>query len=124
MQIDIKESETGCLIPFSLKELKENGIKRFFIIKNKEERVIRGNHAHKRDSQKLILLSGRAEILFENSEQKSKIELQFGIPYLSKPYEWLTINMIEKDTIILVLCTEEYNEDEYIREYKIFKEEL
>mgnify|MGYP003346201659 CR=1 FL=1 len=119
MQIDVKENETGYLIPLYLKEI--NNIKRFFIIKNKQPNVMRGNHAHKKDYQKLVLLNGKAEIEFENSEQKSKTQLQFGIPYFSKPYEWLTINMIEENTIILVLCTEEYDEEEYIREYSEFK---
>lgn len=118
MKIDVKEDRMGFLIPFYLEEIKS--LKRFFIIKNKNVGDVRGNHAHKKDSQVLILLNGSCEIEFENKEKKGKHIMKFGIPYCSKPYEWLNIKMVEKDTIILVLCFEEYDEEEYIRDYVEF----
>lgn len=122
MQINVKEDQKGFLIPFYLEEMKE--IKRMFIIKNKKAGDIRGNHAHKKDSQILFLLSGLCEIEYENKDKKGKHFLEFGIPYYSKPYEWLKINMLESDTVVLVLSKEEYDENEYIREYKEFLEFL
>jgi hypothetical protein len=116
---DVKEDKTGYLIPFYLKKIDD--FKRFFIIKNKKAGDVRGNHAHKRDSQVIILLNGSCEIEFENKEKKSKQILEFGIPYFSKPYEWLKINMLKPNTILLVLCREEYDEEEYIRNYDDFK---
>jgi len=119
MQIEIKENENGFLIPFYMKDIPN--IKRIFVIKNKKPKDVRGNHAHKKDSQILLLLNGICEIEFENKEKKGIHTMKFGVPFFSKPYEWLKINMIEKNTIILVLCSEEYSEEEYIRNYEQFK---
>ena len=66
----------------------------------RDNEMLVGDKLEEKDYQKLILLNGKAEIEFENSEQKSKIQLQFGVPYVSKPYEWLTIKMIEENTRI------------------------
>lgn len=118
MNIQIKENKYGFLLPFYLNEMNE--IKRFFIIKNKKAGDIRGNHAHKKDFQTLVLLNGKCEIEYENKNEKGKKELLFGKPYYSKPLEWLKINMIDENTIILVFCTQEYDEEEYIRNYEQF----
>ena len=47
------------------------------IIKNKESGDIRGNHAHKNDSQVLVLLNGQCIIEFENSDGVGSSDLQF-----------------------------------------------
>ena len=117
MQISVKENEAGYLIPFYLKN---SNVKRVFVIKNKRAGDTRGNHAHKRDSQILVLLNGQCNLEFENSEGAGNLDLQFGVPYFSRPFEWLKIHMLEKDTIILVLSMEEYDEEEYIRDYQEF----
>lgn len=119
MQISVKENEAGYLIPFYLNN---SNVKRVFVIKNKRVGDIRGNHAHKRDSQILVLLSGHCNLEFENSDGIGSLNLQFGVPYFSRPFEWLKINMLEKNTIILVLSMEEYDEEEYIRDYDNFRE--
>lgn len=117
MQISVKEDDFGYLIPFYLSK---SEIKRVFIIKNKKSGDIRGNHAHKNDSQVLVLLNGQCTIEFENSDGVGSSDLQFGIPYFSRPFEWIKIHMLEENTIILVLSKEEYDEGEYIRDYQEF----
>ena len=95
-----------------------------FILKSKRTGDTRGNHAHKRDSQVLVLLNGQCHLEFENSSGVGSQDLQFGVPYFSRPYEWLKIHMLEENTIILVLSKEEYDEEEYIRDYNEFKKIL
>ncbi len=122
MQFDVKENDKGFLIPFYLEQMEE--IERFFVIKNKNPNDVRGNHAHRKDSQILFLLSGECELNIENSEEKIDKKMKFGVPHYSRPNEWLKINMIKKDTVILVLSKEKYDEKEYIRDYEEFKKIL
>ncbi|HBY66496.1 MAG TPA: hypothetical protein DEG69_01210 [Flavobacteriaceae bacterium] len=117
MQISVKENDAGYLVPFYLQG---TNTKRVFIIKNKRTGDTRGNHAHKRDSQVLVLLNGQCNLEFENSDGVGNLDLQFGVPYFSRPYEWLKIHMLQENTIILVLSKEEYDEEEYIRDYQEF----
>lgn len=120
MQLEIKENDNGFLIPLYLTKL-NNKIKRVFFIKNKNEFDVRGNHAHFKDSQMLIVLNGEVEISYENSEQSGIVNLGFGQVYESRPLEWLVITLKEKDTILAVFSETEYDEKEYIRDYDQFK---
>jgi len=38
--------------------------------------------------------------------------------------EWLNITFTEKNSMLLSLCSEKYNEEDYIRDYKVFKKLL
>jgi len=123
MQLEIKENTEGFLIPLYLTKICPFP-KRIFFIKNKKPGDIRGKHAHFKDSQKLILLNGKAIIKFENAATSGIVELNFGQMYESRPLEWLEITLIESNTIIAVLSQEEYNEEEYIRDYSVFKQQI
>lgn len=120
MLIDVKENGTGFLLPINFKDLPYNP-KRFFVIKNKYVGAIRGQHAHKIDKQILICLNGKVCIKYENKQETGIKYLQFGQTYLSKEHEWLEIEMIEENSILLVLCSIDYDESEYIRDYQEFK---
>lgn len=120
MQIDVKENETGFLLPINFKDLPYCP-KRAFIIKNKSAGVIRGRHAHKVDKQIIICISGLANIKYENKNGTGYKQMKFGDIYNSNEHEWLEIEMIQKETVLLVLCSVEYDESEYIRDYEEFK---
>lgn len=120
MLIDVKENDTGFLLPINFKNLPYNP-KRVFIIKNKYCGAIRGKHAHREDEQILLVLNGSIKINYENALKKDILELNFGQSYVSKKLEWLEIEMVEENTIVLVICSTEYDENEYIRNYQEFK---
>jgi len=120
MLIDVKENETGFLIPINFRTLPYNP-KRLFIIKNKYAGAIRGKHAHKIDKQILLVLNGKIKLSYENFKNKDSFILSFGETYISREYEWLEIEMFEENSIVLVICSIEYDESEYIRDYNEFK---
>lgn len=120
MQTEFKENETGFLLPINLKNLPYIP-KRIFILKNKFAGAVRGNHAHKIDKQILFCISGFIKIKYENKDETGIREMKFGDSYSSKENEWLEIEMIEKDSSLLVFCSIEYDENEYIRDYEEFK---
>ena len=81
----------------------------------------RGHHAHKKTVQVLFCLKGSALIKFDDGKNKSEIKLDkpnigVTIPNLV----WHSMEDFAKDTLILVLASEPYNEQDYIRNYEDF----
>ena len=82
---------------------------------------IRGNHAHKECKQFMICLNGNLEILIDDGYNKKSI-------LLSKPNQgvlvpngiWCTIKYLKNDTILMVLCDQDYYESDYLRNYDDF----
>lgn len=98
-------------------------IKRFFFIFDVPTTASRGNHANRKSEQVLFCLRGSV-----------KVELDDGINrdtfFLSKPdvgvfigkMLWNKMTNFQKDTILLVLASDFYKKEDYIRDYNIFKE--
>lgn len=102
-------------IPFS--------IRRVYYMYDTKEGVRRGFHAHKSLEQILICIHGNCKILLDNGSEKKIISLE-------KPYEGLYIppNMwremydFSSDAVLMVLASEAYREEDYIRDYGLFLE--
>lgn len=107
----------------SLEEMKDIPfeIKRVYYMYDTGPGVRRGGHAHKTLQQILICIHGSCKILLDNGQEKKII-------YLEKPYEGLFINHnmwremydFTEDTVLMVLASEFYNEEDYIRNYDEF----
>ena len=115
--------ERGMLI--ALEELKDIPfrIKRVYYMYNTIEGVVRGHHAHKSLEQILVCIHGSCKIRLDNGYEKKVIPLE-------KPYEGLYVgnNMwremfdFSSDAVLMVLASELYDEDDYIRNYNEFLE--
>ena len=113
--------ERGMLI--ALEELKDIPfrIKRVYYMYNTIEGVVRGHHAHKSLEQILVCIHGSCKIRLDNGYEKKAIPLE-------KPYEGLYVgnNMwremfdFSPDAVLMVLASELYNEEDYIRDYDEF----
>ena len=96
-------------------------IKRVYYMYDTKEGVRRGYHAHKSLEQILICIHGSCKILMDNGEEKKIISLE-------KPYEGLYINnniwreMVDfsPDAVLMVLASDYYKEEDYIRNYDEF----
>lgn len=96
-------------------------IKRVYYMYDTGEGVRRGFHAHKSLQQILICIHGTCKILLDNGEEKKVV-------YLEKPYEGLYIanNMwremfdFSPDAVLMVLASDYYTEEDYIRNYDEF----
>lgn len=83
--------------------------------------VHRGFHAHKSLEQILICIHGSCKVLLDNGTEKKIVSLE-------KPYEGLYIanNMwremydFSEDAVLMVLASEYYKEEDYIRDYNEF----
>ena len=102
-------------IPFS--------IKRVYYMYDTGEGVRRGFHAHKSLEQILICIHGSCKILMDNGEEKKIVPLE-------KPYEglyisnniWREMYDFSSDAVLMVLASDYYKEEDYIRNYDEFLE--
>lgn len=115
------ENDKGCLTIAESKNDVPFDIKRVYTITNVPTEEKRGFHAHSRLHQILICLSGSLKIFLDNGNETKTI-------LLDKPYEglyigpmiWREMYDFESNTALMVLASDYYNEDEYIRDYDEF----
>lgn len=96
-------------------------IKRVYYMYDTIEGVRRGFHAHKSLEQILVCIHGSCKILLDDGNEKKIVPLE-------KPYEglyvsnamWREMYDFSKDAVLMVLASELYNEDDYIRDYEEF----
>lgn len=110
----------------SISELEKNirfHVKRLFWTYYTPESVIRGKHAHYETEQVLIAVAGRIIVKLENANGDIK-EFVLDTPkegvYIPPNY-WHTMEY-SHNAVQLVLASTEYKEEDYIRDYKKFKE--
>lgn len=113
--------ERGQLV--ALEEYKEVPfkIKRVYYMYDMSPGIVRGRHAHKNLQQILICIHGSCKILLDNGNEKKVVPLE-------KPYEglyvannmWREMYDFSTDAVLMVLASELYDENDYIRNYDDF----
>lgn len=96
-------------------------IKRVYYMYDTGVGVRRGFHAHRSLKQILICIHGKCKVLLDNGIEKKVIQLE-------KPYEGLYISQdmwremydFSSDAVLVVLASDYYNENDYIRDYDEF----
>jgi UDP-2-acetamido-3-amino-2,3-dideoxy-glucuronate N-acetyltransferase len=95
--------------------------KRYFLVFDVPTQETRGEHAHKKCHQYLICVSGSVRVLADDGHQRQEFTLSSpstGI-HLS-PMIWGTQYRYSKDAVLLVFASENYENDDYIRDYNDF----
>jgi len=98
-------------------------IKRVYYMYDTKEGVRRGYHAHKALEQILICIHGSCKVLLDNGKETKVVSLE-------KPYEglyiandiWREMYDFSPDAVLMVLASDVYNEEDYIRNYEDFLE--
>ena len=121
MKFKTFNSDTGYLIPFSLKKDIPFTVKRIFIINGKKNKT-RADHAHYKCSQYFVVIKGSVIVSYENGRGKFKKKLSSSNKntLLLKPKTWCRVKFINKDSMLLVFCDREYEFDDYIEYYQHF----
>ncbi len=107
--------ESNTSVPFE--------IKRVYYIFDTKNNVSRGFHAHKELRQLAVCVSGSCRLLLDDGKSKKNI-------ILNNPSEgllignliWREMHDFSADCVLMVLANEYYDELDYIRDYKKFKE--
>lgn len=100
-------------------------VKRVFYMYGSDPDIVRGQHANRYTEFVLINVSGSSKVLVDNGKEKTVIELnkpRMGL-YLGKMV-WKEMYGFSKDSVLLVLASEHYQESEYIRDYEEFIKEV
>jgi dTDP-4-dehydrorhamnose 3,5-epimerase-like enzyme len=105
-------------IPFNIKRV-------YYIYHFESQKSVRGHHAHKCLEQVLFCISGSFCIKLDDGENQYQY-------LMNNPNEglfignnlWHTMQDFTNDCIIIVLASDYYDESDYIRDYKEFKNYL
>lgn len=83
----------------------------------------RGGHAHKNLSQLIVSVSGSFDVTLDDGKERRKIVL--NRPYMGllvRPGIWRELNNFSSGAVTLVLASELFDEEDYIRNYADFKD--
>lgn len=90
-------------------------VKRIYYIYNST--IQRGGHRHKETAQALICVSGAVDIYVHDGESEHTISLASPNQCLIvNPEDWHTMQNATKATVLLVLASHHYNQEDYIDE--------
>lgn len=115
------ENRAGNITPIQNNQNIPFEIKRIFYLYDIPGGESRGAHSHKDCHQFLIAASGAFEVLLDDG--KAQRTVQLNRPYLGlhiPPGIWASEVNFSSGSICLVLASHEYDETDYIREYKDF----
>jgi dTDP-4-dehydrorhamnose 3,5-epimerase-like enzyme len=97
-------------------------IRRIFYLYDVPGGERRGGHAHKRLHQLIIAASGSFDVILDDGFNRKRFHLNrsyYGL-YIP-PMIWRELDNFSSGSVCLVLASEYYDEDDYIRDYEIFK---
>ena len=96
-------------------------VKRIYYIFDTKADVSRGFHAHKHLEQVAVCVKGSCTFILDNGEVKEKVSLDSPQQGLYIGFNlWREMHDFSEDCVLLVLASDYYNENDYIRNYDGF----
>ncbi len=105
--------ESGAQVPFE--------IRRVYYIFRTMPGVARGFHAHKRLRQVAICVSGKCRMVLDDGNRREEVWLDSpdkGL--LIDSFMWREMHDFSGDAVLMVLASDLYDEEDYIRNYDDF----
>lgn len=98
-------------------------IKRVYYVFNTKSGVARGFHAHKKLHQMAVCLTGSCRMVLDDGVSRESVIMNSGSVGIDlPPMVWHEMHDFSADCILLVVASDYYDEDDYIRDYQEFKE--
>ena len=92
--------------------------RRYFIVFDVGEGQTRGGHAHRTVHQLLICVKGSCQVSLDDGKTRDQISLDRPeVALYIPPKIWATQQRFSRDGVLMVLASEVYDPDEYIRDY-------
>lgn len=96
-------------------------IKRVYYIFGTEQGVARGFHAHRNLKQVAVCVTGKCRMILDDGKQRQETWLDSSTKgLLIEDLVWREMHDFSKDCVLLVLASEHYDENDYIRDYNDF----
>ena len=84
--------------------------------------VERGSHAHRRNEQIAVAAAGTCTFVLDDGDIREEVRLDKPHAGLfMAPMVWHELKDFSADCVLLVLASESYDEQEYIRDYDEFR---
>lgn len=117
MRGNLSFAEVGQYLPFVPK--------RYFLIFDVPSREVRGEHAHRELYQFLVCVKGSCAVMVDNGRVREEYQLDSpGAGLLIPPMVWGVQYKYSTDAVLLVLASNIYIPDDYIRNYEDFLAEV
>lgn len=112
---------TGKLVALEKGEDFPFEIKRVYYIWGTEKNQVRGKHAHRKLEQVIICPSGNCDFILDDGHERITVHLDNpGQGLYLKHNIWREFTNFSPDCVVMVLASEHYEEDDYIRDYEKF----
>jgi hypothetical protein len=125
ISFDILGDNRGSLIALEGNKNIPFDIKRVYYIFGTKENIRRGFHAHKTLKQVAVCVKGSCKFLLDDGKDKCDIEL--NAPYVGLCFEgllWREMYDFSPDCILMIFADDIFREEDYIRDYAQFLEEV
>ncbi|MHB1537458.1 MAG: WxcM-like domain-containing protein [Solirubrobacteraceae bacterium] len=98
---------------------------RYFLIYDVPTKEARGEHAHKKLEQVLLCVRGSMSVVVDDGEHRGEVVLDAPELALHLPAEvWSIQYRYTQDALLLVLASDVYRAEDYIRDYDEFKRHI
>ncbi|MCI0345136.1 MAG: FdtA/QdtA family cupin domain-containing protein [Chloroflexi bacterium] len=113
MRGDLSVREVGEGLPFVPR--------RYFAVFDVPSKEVRGEHAHRKLEQLLVCLRGSMAVVVDDGTHRQEIRLDSPeIAVYLPPMVWCVHYKYSADALLLVLASDIYAPDDYIRDYDRF----
>jgi acetyltransferase-like isoleucine patch superfamily enzyme/dTDP-4-dehydrorhamnose 3,5-epimerase-like enzyme len=95
--------------------------KRFFVVYDVPSKEVRGEHAHRRLEQVLTCIRGSLAVVVDDGHERDEVLLDSPeVGLYVPPMVWATQYRYSQDAMLLVLASDIYDPNDYIRSYEDF----
>jgi len=106
-------AEVGQKLPFTPK--------RYFIVFDVKSKEVRGEHAHRRLAQFLVCVKGSCSVVVDDGKNREEYQLdQPNLGIYLPPMIWGIQYKYSLDAVLLVLASDIYDPEDYVRDYDEF----
>ena len=112
--------ERGSLVVLEDKRNVPFDIKRVYYVFGTKKGIARGFHAHKNLKQVAVCIAGKCRMVMDDGRKKESIWLDSPTQGILITTEWHEMHDFSEDCVLLVLASEHYDENDYIRHYEDF----
>ena len=97
-------------------------IKRVYYLTGMQKDLPRGFHAHKALKQVAVCVNGSCEMILDDGVHKENVYLNsFEKALIIDSFVWHEMHNFSDDCVLMVIASDHYDEQDYIRSYEEFK---